>query len=128
MEGGSQRTRGSSGGSLPLRRNLVQEEPLMPTLRASAFPGGSLVNNQSANARDAGEESSIPGREDSWRRKWQATPVFLSRKAHGQRRLVGRSPWGQQRVEHDWATEHARGLRSTRRREGDGDTYFSGTD
>jgi len=113
---------------LPLRRNLVQEEPLMPTLRASAFPGGSLVNNQSGNARDAGEESSIPGREDSWRRKWQATPVFLSGKAHGQRRLVGRSPWGQQRVEHDWATEHARGLRSTRCREGDGDTYFSGTD
>ena len=60
-ESGSQRTRGSSGGSLPLRRDPVQEEPLMPTLRASAFPGGSLVKNPSANARDAGQESSIPG-------------------------------------------------------------------
>ena len=30
----------------------------------------------------------------SWRRKWQTTPVFLSGKSHGQRSLVGYSPWG----------------------------------
>ena len=29
-----------------------------------------------------------------WRRKWQPTPVFLSGKSHGQRSLVGYSPWG----------------------------------
>ena len=29
-----------------------------------------------------------------WRRKWQPTPVFLPREFHGQRRLVGYSPWG----------------------------------
>ena len=29
-----------------------------------------------------------------WSRKWQSTPVFLSRKFHGQRSLVGYSPWG----------------------------------
>ena len=29
-----------------------------------------------------------------WRRKWQATPVFLSGKSHGQRNLVGYSLWG----------------------------------
>ena len=29
-----------------------------------------------------------------WRRKWQSTPVFLTRKSHGQRNLVGYSPWG----------------------------------
>ena len=29
-----------------------------------------------------------------WRRKWQPTPVFLPRKSHGQRSLVGYSPWG----------------------------------
>ena len=28
------------------------------------------------------------------RRKWQPTPVFLSGQAHGQRSLVGYSPWG----------------------------------
>ena len=29
-----------------------------------------------------------------WRRKWQSTLVFLSRKTHGQRSLVGWRPWG----------------------------------
>ena len=29
-----------------------------------------------------------------WRRKWQLTPVFLLEKSHGQRSLVGYSPWG----------------------------------
>ena len=29
-----------------------------------------------------------------WRRKWQPTPVFLPVKSHGQRNLVGSSPWG----------------------------------
>ena len=28
------------------------------------------------------------------RRKWQPTPVFLCGKSHGQRSLVGYSPWG----------------------------------
>ena len=30
----------------------------------------------------------------SWRRKWQPTPVFLPGKSHGQKSLVGYSPWG----------------------------------
>ena len=29
-----------------------------------------------------------------WRRKWQPTTVFLPGKSHGQRSLVGYSPWG----------------------------------
>ena len=29
-----------------------------------------------------------------WRRKWQPTPAFLLGKSHGQRSLVGHSPWG----------------------------------
>ena len=42
-----------------------------------------------------------------WRRKWQPTPVFLPGKSHGQRSLVGYSPWG--RKESDTAervTQH----------------------
>ena len=30
----------------------------------------------------------------SWRRKWQHTPVLLPGESHGQRSLVGYSPWG----------------------------------
>ena len=41
----------------------------------------------------------------SWRRKWQLTPVFLLGKSHGQRSLVGYSPWGCKRVGHDLATK-----------------------
>ena len=29
-----------------------------------------------------------------WRRQWHPTPVFLLGKSHGQRSLVGCSPWG----------------------------------
>ena len=29
-----------------------------------------------------------------WRRKWQPTPLFMPGTSHGQRKLVGYSPWG----------------------------------
>ena len=38
-----------------------------------------------------------------WRREWQPTPVFLSGKFHGQRSLVGYSPWGYKELD---TTEH----------------------
>ena len=37
------------------------------------------------------------GREDPQRRKWQS---------HGQRSLLGYSPWGCKRVRHNWMSEH----------------------
>ena len=33
-----------------------------------------------------------------WRRKWQPTPVLLPGKSHGQRSLVGCSPWGRKEL------------------------------
>ena len=39
-----------------------------------------------------------------WKGKWQPTPVFLPGESHGQRGLVGCSPWGCR--ERD-TTEHA---------------------
>ena len=41
-----------------------------------------------------------------WRRKWQPIPVFLFGKSHGQKSLMGYSPWGHKRVWHDWVTDH----------------------
>ena len=41
---------------------------------------------------------------DPWRREWLPTPVYLTGESHGQRSLVGYSPWGSQRVGHDWVT------------------------
>ena len=34
-----------------------------------------------------------------WRRRWHLTPVFLPGKSHGQRSLVGYSPWGCEELE-----------------------------
>ena len=39
-----------------------------------------------------------------WRRAGQPTPVFLPRESHGQRSLVGYSPWGHQEADVTEAT------------------------
>ena len=31
-----------------------------------------------------------------WRRQWQPSPVLLPGKSHGQRSLIGYSPWGRE--------------------------------
>ena len=41
----------------------------------------------------------------SWRKKLQLTPVFLPGKSHGQRSLVGYSPWYCKRAGHNLATK-----------------------
>ena len=40
-----------------------------------------------------------------WRRQWHPTPVLLPGKSHGQRSLVGCSPWGRQEL---YTTEQLR--------------------
>ena len=52
-----------------------------------------------------------------WKRKWQAAPVFLLRKPHGQKSLAGYSPWGPEESDttEQWLHTHspiARGPRS----------------
>ena len=46
------------------------------------------------SAGDAGDVGSIPGSADPLGRNWQPTPVLLPGESHGQRSLVGYSPWG----------------------------------
>ena len=42
-----------------------------------------------------------------WKRKWQPTPVFLLEKFHGQKSLVGYSPWGRKESDMTEAYMHA---------------------
>ena len=42
----------------------------------------------------------------NWRRKWQPTPVFLPRKSHGQRSLVGCCPRGRRESDMTEAASH----------------------
>ena len=53
------------------------------------LPGGTVVKNPFAKAGDTRDEGLIP-----LSRKWQLIPVVLLGQSHGQRSLVGYSPWG----------------------------------
>ena len=44
------------------------------------------------------------GWEDPLRRAWQSTPVFLPGEFHGQKSLVGYSPWGLRELDMTEAT------------------------
>ena len=46
------------------------------------------------------------GQKIPWRREWQPTPVFLPGESHGQRSLVGYSPWGCKESDTTEATSH----------------------
>ena len=39
------------------------------------------------------------GCQDGWRREWLPTPVALPGEFHGQRSLVGYSPWGSKELD-----------------------------
>ena len=54
------------------------------------FPCSSVSKESACSAGDLG---SIPGLGHPWGRKRQPTPVSLPGKSHGQRSLVGCSPW-----------------------------------
>ena len=54
-----------------------------------------VVKNPPVSAGDVKRHGFNPWvRKILWKRKWQPTPVFLPGKSHGQRTLVGHSPWG----------------------------------
>ena len=61
------------------------------------FPGGSEDKESVSNV---GNPGSIPGSgRFPWRREWLPTPVFLLGAFHGQRSLVGYSPWGHKELD-----------------------------
>ena len=56
-----------------------------------------MVKNLPANAGDTGSVLGLV--RSPWRREWQPTPVFLPEESHGQRSLVGYSPWGHKQLD-----------------------------
>ena len=59
--------------------------------KEEGFPDGSVVKNLLANAGDVRDANSIPGLGRC--PGGQPTPVFLTGEFHGQRSLMGCSPW-----------------------------------
>ena len=80
-------------------------------VHSRVFSGCAEVKNPFANAGDTRDAGSIPRwGKIPWRRTWQPTPVFLPGKSHGQRRLVGYSPWDGKEsdmIEHSTAQRRA---------------------
>ena len=64
-----------------------------------------VVKNTTANAGDRCRFDPWV-RKIPWRRKWQPTPVLLPGESHGQRSLVGYSPWGRKESDMTEVTEH----------------------
>ena len=59
------------------------------------FPDGSAGKESACNAKDTGDLGSIPGLERSpGQGNGNPLQYFLPEKSHGQRSLVGYSPWG----------------------------------
>ena len=68
------------------------------------FPGGSVIKNLPANARDVGLIPWLvryPGEENGNLLQYSCLPG----KSHGQRSLEGYSPWGHKRIGHGLATK-----------------------
>ena len=53
-----------------------------------------MGKNLPINAVEVRDAVRSLSREDPWSRKWQSAPVFLPGESHGQRSLMGYSPWG----------------------------------
>ena len=81
--------------------------------KGKEFCGGSVVKNLPAIQETQEMWVQHLGQEDPWRRKWQPTPVFLSREFYGQRSAGGYSPWIH-RVRHNWACTHRKKNRCER--------------
>ena len=105
--------RGSYSRLLRSRRRIEEEMGRLDPLLASPKQHGSSRSKQRCSA--SGKELACRfrrrkkrgfdpwGWKSPWRKKMQPTPVFWSGESHGQRSLVGYSPWGR-RVGHNWAT------------------------
>jgi len=59
------------------------------------FPGGASSKEPACRCRRHKRCWLDPWvRKIPWRRAWQPTPVFLPGESHGEKSLVGYSPWG----------------------------------
>ena len=61
------------------------------------FPGGTSDKEPTCHCRRRGFDPWVG--KMPWKRKWHLTAVFLPGKCHGQRGLVGYSPWGHKELD-----------------------------
>ena len=83
-------------GLRPLTTTMVSLSPLVffPSSFSLCPFGASLVAQMVKNQPETKSGFDPWVGKIPWRTKWQATAVFLPGECHGQRSLVGYSPWG----------------------------------
>ena len=87
--------------------DMTEQLTTMAT-KARGFPGGASDKVPAYQHRRHKRLGFHPWvRKIVWRRAWQPTPVFLPGESHGQRSLVGYSPWGHKESNMTKATWHA---------------------
>ena len=81
-------------------------------LLLGGFPGGASGKEPACQCRRCKRHGCDPWvGKIAWGTAWQSTPVFLPGESHGQRSLVGYSPWGRKELDTaDWLSMHARCL------------------
>ena len=81
--------------AMPSFRGLPDPGIEPASLMSPALAWASLVIQMAKNL-PAVQETQVQslGGEDPWIREWQPIPVFMPGEFHGQRSLVGYSPWG----------------------------------
>ena len=95
--------------------SIYMLKPWYPVLQNVTLLGNRILANLSLPGGASDKESTCQHRKCKrcqfdpwvgkilWRRKWQPAPIFLPGKFHGQKSLVGYSPWSRKRVRHKWA-------------------------
>ena len=73
------------------------EVMIIPSAKYLGFSGGTNSKEPTCQCRIKTRVQSLVT-EILWRRAWQPTPVFLHGESHGQRSLMGYSPWSQKEV------------------------------
>ena len=87
-------------GRTPLATSFSQEENTAGLFFIRGLPRWLSGEESACQWRRCGFEpwgGKIP-----WSREWHSTPVFLPGKSHGQRSLVGCSPWNHKRDTTEW--------------------------
>ena len=95
-----------------LKLGKIEKWQLIPKCQNNCEPGLPRPNVKRRRAKKFRLGRNLQkirgGQAEFWRRKWQPTPVFLPGEFHGQRSLVGYSPWGHKESDTTEVTEHAR--------------------
>ena len=66
-------------------------------MQKRGFPGGSDSKKICLQCKRPGSDPWVG--KTSWRREWLSTSVFLPGEFHGQKSLVGYSPWGRRELD-----------------------------